>query len=66
MARVSHSSAYTRTALLDSGRRRLYSTLIGERLDPAIRRIHMDALYILLTLGLFGCALAFVRLCERV
>jgi len=40
--------------------------LIPYELDLLIRKILMDAIFILLTLVLFASALAFVRLCERV
>jgi len=40
--------------------------LIPYELDQSIRKILMDAIFILLTLALFASSLAFVRLCERV
>lgn len=55
-----------RAPLLDQGCPRLYGFLIPYELDLLIRKILMDAIFILLTLVLFASALAFVRLCERV
>jgi len=40
--------------------------LIRGELDLPIRKIAMDAVFILLTLALFASSFAFVRLCERV
>ena len=54
------------TPLLDQAGCRLDGFLMRRGLDLLLRKIPMDAIFILLTLALFASSLAFVRLCERV